>query len=258
MVDTRHVAHRHDRSGGYRGAPYPEHMDVTDATFQAQVLDRSNQVAVVVDFWAEWCDPCRSLTPIIEKVVAETGGQVELAKVDIDANPGIAQSFQVQSIPAVYGIRDGQVVGNFVGAQGEDAVRSFVLGLMVGEQPSPVDLLVEAGDEPSLRQAVELEPKNPVVVCALAALLIERDDDGDSAEALALIAQIPESAETRRLTAIARVEAVDDIDATLGELLELVSHDEEARGRFIDLLEVLGPDDERTATWRRRLTSALY
>jgi Thioredoxin domain-containing protein len=91
-------------SGACRGDPYPEHMDVTDATFQAQVLDRSSQVPVVVDLWAEWCGPCRSLTPIIEKVVAETGGQVELAKVDIDANPGIAQSFKVQSIPAVYGI----------------------------------------------------------------------------------------------------------------------------------------------------------
>ena len=233
-------------------------MDVTDATFQAQVLDRSNQVAVVVDFWAEWCDPCRSLTPIIEKVVAETGGQVELAKVDIDANPGIAQSFQVQSIPAVYGVRDGQVVGNFVGAQGEDAVRSFVTGLLADNQPGPVDLLVEAGDETSLRQAIEIEPNNPVVVCALASLLTERDTDGDSDEALALIAQIPESPETRRLAALARVEAVDDIDATLAELLELVSQDEEARGRFIDLLEVLGPDDERPSPGRRRLTPPLY
>ena len=226
--------------------------------FEQTVIKESERRLVILDISAEWCGPCRSLTPIIEKVVAETGGQVELAKVDIDANPGIAQSFKVQSIPAVYGIRDGQVVGSFVGAQGEDAVRSFVLGLMVDEQPGPVDLLVEAGDEASLRQAIDLEPKNPVVVCALAALLIERDDDGDSDEALALIVQIPESAETRRLAALARVEAVDDIDATLGELLELVSRDEEARGRFIDLLEVLGPDDERTATWRRRLTSALY
>ncbi|MAG03956.1 MAG: co-chaperone YbbN [Acidimicrobiaceae bacterium] len=233
-------------------------MDVTDATFQEQVLDRSSQVPVVVDLWADWCGPCRSLTPIIEKVVAETGGRVELAKVDIDSNPGVAQSFQVQSIPAVYGIRDGQVVGSFVGAQGEEAVRSFVLGLMADEQPDPVDLLVEAGDESSLRQAVDLEPKNPRAVCALAALLIERDGEGDGDEALAFIAQIPESPETRRLAALARVEAVDDIDATLGELLELASHDEEARDRFIDLLEVLGPDDERTSTWRRRLTSALY
>lgn len=233
-------------------------MDVTDATFQTQVLDRSSQVPVVVDLWAEWCGPCRSLTPIIEKVIAETDGRVELAKVDIDANPEIAKTFQVQSIPAVYGIRDGQVAGNFVGAQGEEAVRSFVDSLITDAEPAPIDLLIEAGDETSLREALELEADNAAAVCGLALLLIKRDDDGDRTEALELLKKIPESPESRRLAAIARVEAVADIDAALEALLGSVAVDEAARDRFVDLLEVLGPDDERTAKWRRRLTSALY
>ena len=105
----------------------PTTIDVTDATFQAEVIDRSHQVAVVVDLWAEWCGPCKALGPVIEDVVAEFDGKVLLAKVDVDANPGIAQAFQVQSIPAVYGLVDGKVAGNFVGAQGADAVRTLVV-----------------------------------------------------------------------------------------------------------------------------------
>src|SRR3954454_8656221 len=87
--------------------------DVTDATFQTAVIDRSHEVPVVVDLWAPWCGPCRTLGPIIEKVVAGTDGKVELAKVDTDANPGVANAFQVQSIPAVYALKDGKVVDGF-------------------------------------------------------------------------------------------------------------------------------------------------
>src|SRR5215211_3876687 len=96
--------------------------DVTDATFQRDVLDRSAEVPVVVDLWAEWCGPCRTLGPIIERVVGETGGEVELAKVDVDHNPQVSAAFAVQSIPAVFAIHKGKVVDSFVGALPEPAV----------------------------------------------------------------------------------------------------------------------------------------
>ena len=94
-------------------------IDVTDATFPTEVVERSKQVPVVVDLWAEWCGPCKTLGPILEKVIDETGGKVVLAKVDVDANPQIAAAFQVQGIPAVYALKDGKVVDGFVGAQPE-------------------------------------------------------------------------------------------------------------------------------------------
>ena len=239
-------------------APTLRGMDVTDATFQTEVIERSAQVPVVIDLWAEWCGPCKSLGPILEKVVAEQGGKVVLAKVDIDANPGVAQAFQVQSIPAVFGMVDGQVAASFVGAQGEDAVRTFVEGLLPGEEVSDIDRLIATGDEGSLIAALDIESDNVAAVTALALLLVERAGEGDQDAALKLLERIPESVDTRRIAAMARTEAVDDVEATLAELLTVVKVDEDARQRFVDLLEVLGPDDERTPAWRRRLTSALF
>ncbi len=230
--------------------------DVTDVTFETEVVERSKQVAVVVDLWAEWCGPCRQLGPIIEKVVAETNGQVELAKVDVDANPAVAQAFKVQSIPAVYALKDGEVVDGFMGAQGEDQVREFVQRLVGPVELSEVEQLLEAGDEASLRAALELESANPDAVVALAALLIDSDR---AEEGLALLERIPESPETRRLAAVARAGDVpDDVDGRLGQLLPRVKADDDARQEFIDLLEVLGSDDPRTGDWRRKLSAALF
>ena len=240
------------------GLPTLTAMDITDATFQAEVIDRSRQVPVVVDLWAEWCEPCKSLGPILEKVVGETDGRVVLAKVDIDKNPGAAQAFQVQSIPAVFGMVDGQVAASFVGAQGEDAVRAFVEGLLPAGEVSEVERLVALGDEASLIAALHLDNDNVAAVTALAFLLVERDSDGDREAALNLLERIPESAETRRVAAMARIEPVEDIEASLADLLGTVKEDDDSRRRFVDLLELLGPDDPRTADWRRRLTSALF
>ncbi|HNB96328.1 MAG TPA: thioredoxin, partial [Microthrixaceae bacterium] len=145
--------------------------DVTDATFTTDVVERSRTVPVVVDLWAEWCGPCRTLGPILEKVVADTGGQVELAKVDIDANPSVASMFQVQSIPAVYAMKDGKVVDGFLGAQPEWQVAEFVQRLYPSVEDREVDRLVAAGDEASLRAALELEPSEETVIVALAELL---------------------------------------------------------------------------------------
>ena len=122
-------------------------LDVTDATFERDVLQRSHEVPVVVDLWAAWCGPCRTLGPILEKVVGETDGRVELAKVVVDDNPMVSQAFHVQSIPAVYAIRDGTVVDSFVGALPEHVVREWVGRL--APPRSEADVLVEEGDETS-------------------------------------------------------------------------------------------------------------
>lgn len=229
--------------------------DVTDATFQRDVLDRSQEVPVVVDLWAEWCGPCRTLGPILERVVAETGGQVALAKVDIDSNPQVAAAFQVQSIPAVFAISGGAVVDSFIGALPEPSVREFVAKLAPAE--TDADRLAARGDETSLRAALELEHDHPRAVVALAELLAER---GEGEEALALLTRVPETAETRRVAALARVgdAAGEDVTGRLDGLLERVKEDEEARREYVDLLEMLGSDDPRTPQYRRALASRLY
>ena len=150
------------------------YVDVTDETFQAEVIDRSASVPVVVDLWAPWCGPCRTLGPIIEKAIDETDGQVVLVKVNVDENPGISRAFQVQSIPLVVALKDGQPVDGFLGAQGEPAVRDFVLGLLPTEQETALDALIAQGDEASLRQALELEAGNEKAIVALAELLVEK------------------------------------------------------------------------------------
>jgi putative thioredoxin len=229
-------------------------MEVTDTTFETAVLERSTEVPVVVDLWAEWCGPCRVLGPVLEKVVDETGGAVELVKVDVDANPRVAATFQVQSIPAVYAIKDRKVVDSFIGALPEPAVRQFIESL--NGAPSEVDRLIASGDEASLRQALSLEPGNEQAVVGLALLLV---DKGERDEALSLLARIPETAEVRRVAALARVgDDADDVDSKLDSLLSRVKEDEEARQEFVDLLEVLGPDDPRTARYRKALTARLF
>ena len=175
-------------------------VDVTDATFQTAVIERSMTVPVVVDLWAEWCGPCKQLGPIIERVVAATDGQVELAKVDVDANPNIAQAFRVQSIPAVFAIRDGQPVDQFIGALPEAEITEFVAKLLPAKELTEVERLIEAGDEASLRAALELEPANAEAITSLAELLAG-EDRGD--EALALLEKIPETPATRRVAALA-------------------------------------------------------
>ncbi|MDQ3641454.1 MAG: tetratricopeptide repeat protein [Actinomycetota bacterium] len=233
--------------------------DVTDATFARDVLQRSTEVPVVVDLWAEWCGPCRTLGPILERVVAETGGKVALAKVDIDSNPQVAASFAVKSIPAVFAISGGKVVDSFIGALPETAVREFVAGLAPAE--SEADRLAAQGDEASLRQALELQHDHPVAVVALAELLAGQ---GKSEEALALLTRVPETAESRRVAALARLGenggagGDGQLDARLDALLDRVKDDEAARREFVDLLEMLGADDPRTARYRRALASRLF
>ena len=234
-------------------------IDVTDETFPAEVVERSKTTPVVVDLWAPWCGPCRTLGPILEKVIDATGGQVVLAKVNVDENPQVSASFRVQGIPAVYALKDGKVVDGFVGAQGEAAVQQFVDGLVPSEQELEMERLIAKGDEASLVQALELMPGHETAVLALAELLVaeQRTD-----EALDWLAKIPESNETRRVAALARTaadpDATDDVIGELDGLLDRVKGDDEARQRYLDLLELLGPDDPRTAAYRKQLTARLY
>lgn len=232
-------------------------IDATDATFEREIVERSRTTPVVVDLWAPWCGPCKTLGPILETVIGATNGQVVLAKVNVDENPGIAQAFQVQSIPAVYALRDGKVVDGFMGALPQHAVEEFVAKLLPSPSDSNVAALVAAGDEMSLRAALDIEPGHEGAVVALADLLVKR---GDHEEALELLARIPENDETRRIAAAARLGSrpPDDHDATLTALLDKVRDDEEARQQFLDILELMGPDDPRTAQYRRKLTATIF
>ncbi len=232
-------------------------IDVTDDSFQTDVLARSVDTPVVVDLWADWCGPCKTLTPILEKVVGEMNGSVILAKVDVDKNPQVQQAFQVQSIPSVFGIVDQQVADHFMGAQPEHAVREFVQKLLPAI--SPVDALIEAGDEDSLRRALEMEPDNEAAIAALSEILI---DAGNTEEALQFLARIPETDLTRPIAARARAAEsmgdTGDVEARLTTLLPTVKNDDEARKEFVDLLEVLGPNHPNTALWRKKLSTQLF
>ena len=236
------------------------YVDVTDETFQAEVIDRSATVPVVVDLWAPWCGPCRTLGPIIEKVIDDTDGQVVLVKVNVDENPGISRAFQVQSIPLVVALKDGQPVDGFLGAQGEPAVRDFVLGLLPTEQETAIDALIAQGDE---------------ALASAGARARSRQREGDrgargaprregrvTKRRSALLARIPETAETRRVAALARLgddaPATDDFDEKLTALLERVKDDDDARQEYVDLLELMGADDPRTASYRKALTARLF
>lgn len=199
--------------------------DVTDATFATDVVERSNTVPVVVDLWAPWCGPCTSLGPILEKVVGETQGMVELAKVNVDENPEVSAAFKVQSIPAVYALKDGQVVDGFMGAQGEPQVVEFVQRLL--------DMAVTTVDEDGNPEADEPTISEPSAD-GVTPEAVEPEPAGVSDEEAALI------------------------EIELNELLLVVKGDDEARERFVELLDQLGAQDPRTNAYRRKLATALF
>jgi len=232
--------------------------DVTDATFAVAVIERSMTVAVVVDLWATWCAPCTTLGPILEKVIGETNGAVELAKVDVDKNPEIAQAFAAQSIPAVFALRGGKVVDSFVGALPEKAVRDFVEGLAPGA--TAVDRLIGAGDEESLRAALALDASNADAAVALGEVL-RTSDRLD--EALAVLAPFEHLLAAKTVMARVRLQKTGvsfdaDIDLTLEHLLEQSSSDAGAKDSLLEMLDALGPADPRYVSFRRRLASRLY
>ncbi len=244
-------------------------MDVTDATFESAVIERSHVVPVVVDFWAEWCGPCRQLGPVIESAVAARAGKVELAKVDVDANPRVAQTFRIQSIPAVKAFRDGKVASEFVGAQPPAAVERFLDSLL----PSEADALVAKGDEESLRRALELEPRRADAALALARLLYAR---GERDAALALLREVPGNFSADGLAARIELEGKPEpdlseafaaldrgdqegaLDLLIGSLPNADGARDDIRRVVVGILDDLGVDHPLARESRRRLASALY
>lgn len=270
--------------------------DVSVATFADAVIARSQQVPVVVDFWAAWCGPCRVLGPILEHLAAEANGAWELVKVDVDANQQLAAQFGVQGIPTVIGFRNGEPVARFTGAIPEAAVQEWLEQLVPSEADLAAEqgrLLAEAGDvagaEAAFRSVLERDPRHQAAGLGLAQLLIDR---GDTSEALEILNRLSPTDEARRLLARARLEGADgDLDAlaaaaadesnlqarldygralaaagrhreALDVLLQVVAArdpelSDEARQAMLDLFEVLG-DDPLVGEYRRKLANALF
>ena len=232
-------------------------LDVTDASCQADVVERSLSTPVIVDFWAPWCGPCKTLTPILEQATDATNGQVVLAKVNVDENPGLSQAFGIQSIPTVVVFQAGQPIDGFTGGRPQHEIEQMVRTLLPDPTSVRVNELLSQGTQDSLRDAVALAPGNEDAVCSLAEYLVRT---GEAQEALTLLARLPETDRVRHIAATARLSMnpVDNFDEQLMSLLDRVKDDENARQEFLDILEAMGPLDARTAKFRKLLTARLF
>ena len=159
-------------------------FDVTESEFAQRVVERSREVPVVVDFWAAWCGPCRALTPALERAAAAREGKVDLAKLDVDANPTISQAFRVQGIPAVKAFKDARVAAEFTGAIPPQQVELFFDRIVPSDAELEARDAIESRDEERLRAALAANPRDATLAAALARLLLAR---GDAQEALTAV-----------------------------------------------------------------------
>lgn len=244
-------------------------MDVTESDFEAAVIDRSHSHPVVVDFWAEWCAPCRQLGPVLEREASKRSGKLELVKLDVDANPALSQTYGIQGIPAVKAFHKGRVVAEFVGAQPAAAVGRFLDSLL----PSEADALAQKGDEESLHAALELEPSHADAATKLARMLRARGQTEDAleilrnvhgsfaADGLAARIRLERTAVPDLSSAFAALDAGDNeqaLDALIGAIAPARSGRDEIRRVVVGILDELGLDHPLAATSRTRLASALY
>jgi putative thioredoxin len=265
------------------GGPGAAVVDVTEATFQAEVLDRSFQVPVVLDLWAEWCEPCKQLSPVLEALAVEGGGSWVLAKVDVEANPALAQGLRVQGIPAVKAVWQGQLVAEFSGAIPEEQARHFVTELVqattggaIPGAPAP-----EEADDPRLDAAEAALERGDLAAAEAAyqAILAEEPDHPDAALALRQV-QLFRRAEEAGPDALAAADAAPDdvgaqtraadfllgtgdVGAAFDRLLDVVRRTggddrDQARKHLVELFAVVGDQDPRVHQARRQLTAALF
>ncbi len=250
-------------------APNGAVFDVDEAEFEERVLERSKVVPVVVDFWAEWCGPCKQLTPVLERTAEARAGKVELAKVDVDKNRQLQALFRIQGIPAVKAFKDGRVAAEFTGALPPAEVERFFDALL----PSEADELAESGDEQALRQALELDPSHLRARRELGKLLLQRGDTEDAIEVLeeaggdfvsgGLLARATLAGEAD-LTAAFHAWDGGNRAAALEQLQEAFQREGDPERRdlirrvMVALFTELGPEDPLARDHRRRLSAALY
>ncbi|MFF4893936.1 tetratricopeptide repeat protein [Micromonospora chersina] len=252
-------------------------IDVTEATFQSEVLERSLTTPVVVDFWAEWCEPCKQLSPVLERLAAEGEGAWVLARVDVDANPRLAQMFRVQGIPMVYAVVGGQPIDAFSGVVPEAQLRQWIQailkagGVTVAEPEDP--RLIEADDalmsgdleaaEAAYRKILAESPADAAAEAGLAQVGVARRVAGaDPRAALAAAEQAPDDIEAQLLAADIEVLSglAEQAYARLVGLVRRTFGDdrEKVRQHLVSLFTIAGPDDPAVASARRALASALF
>jgi len=252
-------------------------IDVSEATFADEVVQRSMTTPVVIDFWAEWCQPCKQLSPVLERLAEEGGGSWVLAKIDVDANPRIAAMFQVQSIPTVYAVVGGRPVDAFSGVIPEPQVRQWLgavlqSGGVAVEQPvdprfEDADTALVNGDlataEAAYKKILADAPADSAAEAGLAQVeLLRRIEGQDPSAVMAAAEAAPEDIEAQGLAA--DVELLSgDAEKAYSRLVDVVRRTsgadrEAARAHLISLFTVAGPDDPAVVTARRALASALY